>query len=415
MSKNKMIDSLKIDNLQKYSPSEITNGFCTHFASVGKTYAENVANSSVPVETYIDKIKNSGDSLYMQPTDPAEIKALILLLPSKTSSGFDDISNILLKQIHASILTPLTIIFNKSMNIGIFPDLMKRADITPLHKSKLECDTNNYRPISLLLTMSKILEKIVYKRTYSFMESTSQIFNSQYGFRSQHSCENAVSELVSEITKGFQNGFFTTALFLDLSKAFDTLEHKVLLKKLEKYGIRGACLDWFKSYLCDRKVRVKCQVASSGKTEYSDYQTVNYGCPQGSCLGPLIFLLFTNDLYTHLNHCSSLLFADDTTLYKTHRNLNYLRWCLQDDMNTLVDWFRANKLTLNIEKTICILFQPSNSEHSFEIMIGNCKILSCQFTKFLGIWLDQHLNWTTHYGKLLTKLKRNLNLLKHGQ
>ena len=110
--------------------------------------------------------------------------------------GFDDISNTLLKQICDSIVIPLNIIFNKSLQSGIFPDLMKRADISPLFKSKLENDTNNYRPISLLLTISKILEKIVYKRTYSFMEKTGQIFKSQYGFRSQHSCENAVSELV---------------------------------------------------------------------------------------------------------------------------------------------------------------------------------------------------------------------------
>ena len=158
---------------------------------------------------------------------------------------------------------------------------MKRADISPLFKSKLEHDTNNYRPISLLSTISKLLEKVVYSRTYSFMEHTGQIYKSQYGFRSNHSCENAVSELVSEITKGFQNGLYMAALFLDLSKAFDTLEHRVLLKKLDHYGIRGICLDWFRSYLSNRQIRVKCQIASSGRTEFSDYQTVNYGTPQG--------------------------------------------------------------------------------------------------------------------------------------
>ena len=247
------------------------------------------------------------------------------------------------------------------------------------------------------------------------MEETGQIYNSQYGFRSQHSCENAVSELVSEITKGFQNGFYTAALFLDLSKAFDTLEHRVLLMKLEKYGIRGTCLNWFRSYLSNRQIRVKCQVASSGKTEYSEYQTVNYGTPQGSCLGPLIFLLFTNDLYSHLNHCASILFADDTTLYKVHRNLTYLKWCLQDDMNTLVDWFKANKLTLNVEKTICLLFQPNGSNKTLEVEINGTFIKSTETTKFLGMWLDIHLSWSIHAEKLITKLKRNLNLLKHSQ
>ena len=142
---------------------------------------------------------------------------------------------------------------------------------------------------------------------------------------------------------------------------------------------------------------------------------VNHSTPQGSCLGPLVFLLFTNDLYNQLNHCSSILFADDTTLYKVHRNLNYLKWCLQDDMNSLVDWFRSNKLTLNVEKTICILFQPVVSNRDFSIEIDNIEIRNSESTKFLGMWLDQYLTLSYHFGRLVTKLKRNSNLLKHTQ
>ena len=134
---------------------------------------------------------------------------------------------------------------------------MKLADISPLFKSKLDNEANNYRSISLLMTISKVLEKNVYQRTYCFMEKTGQIYNSQYGFRSQHSCESAVAELASEIIKGQQNDMYTLALFLDLSKAFDTLEHKVLLDKMYRYGIRGISLNWFKSYLENRKIKSK--------------------------------------------------------------------------------------------------------------------------------------------------------------
>ena len=330
--KSQVINSLKVDNLIRYSPVEITKGFCDHFANVGKTYSDRVQPPRVLVEMYNKKINMSNISMFLSPTDREEIKSLIMNLPAKNSSGCDEISNNLLKKLCPVLLTPLEIIFNKSLNEGVFPELMKLADISPLFKSKLDNEANNYRPISLLMTISKVLEKIMYQRTYGFMESTGQIYNSQYGFRSQHSCESAVAELTSEIIKGQQNGMYTLALFLDLSKAFDTLEHKVLLDKMYRYGIRGNSLNWFKSYLENRKIRVKCQVASSGKLEYSDYQIVNYGTPQGSCLGPLIFLIFTNDLHQHLNHCASILFADDTTLYKTHRNLNYLKWCIQDDM-----------------------------------------------------------------------------------
>ena len=245
--KSQVIESLKIDNLIKYSPQEITKGFCDHFAHIGEKYASKIRASRVLVETYSSKIKMCASSLFLLPTDKTEIRALITNLPAKTSSGFDEISNNLLKNLSPSLLNPLERIFNKSLNDGVFPELMKKADISPLFKSKLENDANNYRPISLLLTISKVLEKIVYQRTYTFLESTGQIYNSQYGFRSQHSCESAVSELVSEIIKGFQNGMYTAALFLDLSKAFDTLEHEVLLDKMYRYGIRGSSLSWFRA------------------------------------------------------------------------------------------------------------------------------------------------------------------------
>ena len=412
--KSQVIESLRVDNLLRYSPMEITKGFCDHFANVGKRYSDRVQPPRVLVETYNEKINMSDNSMFLSPTDKEEIKSIIMNLPAKNSSGHDEISNNLLKKLGPSLLTPIEKIFNKSLNEGVFPDLMKLADISPLFKSKLNNEANNYRPISLLITISKVLEKIVYQRTYCFMENTGQIYNSQYGFRSQHSCESAVAELTSEIIKGQQNGMYTLALFLDLSKAFDTLEHKVLLDKMYRYGIRGTSLNWFKSYLENRKIRVKCQVASSGKLEYSDYQTVNYGTPQGSCLGPLIFLIFTNDLNLHLNHCASILFADDTTLYKTHRHLNYLKWCIQDDMQTLTDWFKANKLTLNLEKTICLLFQQSGSCKELEITIDTVTIRTSEETKFLGMWLDHHLTWSSHIQKLTTKLKRNINLLKHS-
>ena len=273
--KSQVIESLRIDNLVRYSPMEITKGFCNHFATVGKTYSDKVQPPRVLVETYNEKIDMSNISMFLSPTDREEIKSLIMNLRAKNSSGCDDISNNLLKKLCSSLLSPLEKIFNKSLNEVVFPELMKLADICPLFKSKLENDANNYRPISLLMTISKVPEKIVYQRTYNFMESTGQIYNSQYGFRSQHSCESAVTELTSEIVKGLQNGMYTIALFLDLSKAFDTLEHKVLLDKMYRYGIRGSSLNWFKSYLENRKIRVKCQVASSGKLEYSDYQIVN--------------------------------------------------------------------------------------------------------------------------------------------
>ena len=198
---------------------------------------------------------------------------------------------------------------------------MKRSDTIPLYKRKEKYLTTNYRPISLLLTLSKILEKVVYKRTVKFLDKNCIIYNSQYGFREKHSCIDAVMELTTEILKSKENNLHTASVFLDLSKAFDTLDPKILIKKLEKYGFRGVVRNWFESYLTNRQLRVKCEVAKETKKQYSNLYDVEYGTPQGSCLGPLLFLLFINDLYLNIEHCNAILFADDTTLYKSHRNV----------------------------------------------------------------------------------------------
>ena len=232
---------------------------------------------------------------------------------------------------------------------------MKQADVIPLHKCGDIHIIDNYRPISLLMTISKILEKIVYKRVYTFLDTTNQIYASQYGFRSKHSCEQAVSELVGNILKGKEKNEHTLAVFLDLSKAFDTLEYGTLFKKLDLYGIRGTALNWFKSYLTDRTMCTKCNINS--KSILSENKLVTYGAPQGSCLGPLLFLIFCNDLHLNLEYTKCILFADDTTIFYSDKNVSLLIAAVEHDLMILNDWFKANKLTLNKKKSVCILFK----------------------------------------------------------
>ena len=179
----------------------------------------------------------------MTPCSQKEISELIQKLPAKTSSGYDNISNVLLKDIGRYIVSPLTIIFNESLTMGIFPEVMKLADVVPLYKAKEKFLETNYRPISLLTTMSKILEKVVYNRVYKFLNDNNQLYENQYGFRNRHSCDTAVCDVVSHL----EANKTSIALFLDLSKAFDTLDHDLLLHKMERYGLRGVVLDWFRS------------------------------------------------------------------------------------------------------------------------------------------------------------------------
>ena len=412
-NKQNFIESLKIDNLIKYDSELITNSFNDYFSNVGECLAKQQTCNGLELSNYLKGLHQYDASMFLRPTSGIEILALINKLPNKGSSGYDNISNLLLKSLADQISVPLEIIFNKSLEEGLFPTKMKKADIVPLYKSKDKQECLNYKPISLLITLSKLLEKIMYKRVYQFLEKTGQIFPSQYGFRSSHSCENAVSELLSTIIKGKEQGLYTVSLFLDLSKAFDSLEHEMMLRKLESYGICGNMLQWFRSYLSDRKIRTKYYVSSSGQLEYSEYKPINFGIPQGSCLGPLLFLIFTNDLHKHLHHCSSILFADDTTLYQTHRNLVYLQWCVQDDMNRLMEYFRINKLTLNLNKTVCVLFQKNKSStNKIKLQLDNHTISNSPETKFLGMTLDPNLNWSSHVNQLILKLNRNLNLLK---
>ena len=185
----------------------------------------------------------------------------------------------------------------------------------------------------------------------------------------------------------------------------------MLLTKLEKYGIRGNSLEWFRSYLTDRNLRVKCHDNKTGQNIYSDPFPITYGTPQGSCLGPLLFLIFCNDIYLHLEHCNCILFADDTTLYYSHRNLNYLKWCVEQDLSILADWFRANKLTLNINKSDCILFGIKKKQ-ALKVSLDGIDLPCVKTTKFLGIWIDKNLTWDKQINELALKLKRNQKLLQ---
>ena len=409
--KSSVIHCIKIENVKTYSSAKITNEFGKYFSEIGETFANKIKPSNENRNYYLNKMKRFEKSLFLKPTDSTEIINIINKLPNKNSSGNDEISNVLLKKLLPSIIYPICIIFNDSLTSGKFPEFMKHADIIPLYKGKSKIETTNYRPISLLLTLSKVLEKIVYVRTYDFLNNNDQFFVSQYGFRSRHSCEDAINELISNVVKANSEKKYTISIFLDLSKAFDTLSHELLLTKMELYGIRGTALTWFTDYLADRSLRAKCIDNTTNKQIYSSQYPVKVGTPQGSCLGPLLFLIFCNDLHLNLIFCNSILFADDTTLYCSHKNLNYLKWCIEQDLSSISDWFRANKLTLNVAKSECVIFGPNRKSTIKSIDVEDLAIPVVNHTKFLGIWIDDKLTWKLHVENLKIKLNKNYRIL----
>ena len=227
--KSSIIECLEINNIQCYESKLIADEFGKFFSTVGTQYARKIGNPVILLNEYLSKMPRNTKSIYFTPVTESEIMTIIDKLHNKNSHGHDGLSNKFIKSIKTALCKPLHILFNTSLESGIFPESYKKSDVVPLFKSKNKIYVTNYHPLSLLPVISKVLEKVVYCRTYNFLDANDQIFISQYGFHSGHSCENAVSELASEILKGRNNNENTLALFLDLSKAFDTLDHDLLL------------------------------------------------------------------------------------------------------------------------------------------------------------------------------------------
>ena len=290
---------------------------------------------------------------------------------------------------------------------------MKVSEIIPLYKKGSKDQMNNYRPISLLITISKLLEKCMYTCLYKFIAKNNIFYNKQYGFRNKHSCEQAIQNLYGHILQNKEDGIQTTAVFLDLSKAFDTISHDLLLKKLEKYGIRGLSNEWIKSYISNRCLQVKCLTLSCNKPELSNKYNINHGTAQGSCLGPLLFNLFCNDLYLNLEYCNIIMFADDITLYASHRNTPYLNYILQTDLKIIEDWLLSNKLSLNILKTYAMKFSVGKGENTkkLSLQLNDTIIPLVTHTKFLGVTIDEDLNWSKHINNIISKISVNKNLI----
>ena len=258
--------------------------------------------------------------------------------------------------------------------------MMKVAEIISLYKGKEEDQVVNYRPVSLLVTISKILEKMIYNRLFKFLTKHNILYDSQCRFRLKHSCEDAILEMVGRVLQASNEDKHCTGIFLDLSKAFDTLDHHLLLRKMEKYVIRGVIFDWFKSYLSNRTIVVKI-VDQSNRTYYSTQHPITYGRAQGSCLGPLLFIIFCNDIH-HLDLYGSLiLFADDTTLINMNKSKKYLEFQMQHDMATLIDWFKANKLSLNLAKSVLLRFWREEREPRENLNIHGLYVMPPELRK----------------------------------
>jgi len=342
-------------------------------------------------------------------TDPQEIEAIIKDFDSSKGVGPNSIPPKILKQISNLISIPLAAIFNKSFRTGVFPGLLKISKINPIHKKDSKLLISNYRPISLLSNLNKILEKLMFKRLYSFLEQYKCIYDLQFGFRENHSTNHAIISIIQKIQEAIKDNKFAIGVFIDLQKAFDTVNHSILLDKLNHYGISGISNTWFKSYLSDRQQFV----AIDG--ENSDLTTTEHGVPQGSVLGPLLFLIYINDLHQCIQNSTSFHFADDTNLLyippNKVRNRNIARR-LNIDLKSLNHWLMANKISLNSSKTELIVFRKKGVPMpNLKLKLNGVELKPKSEIKYLGITIDEHLTFKNHINIMNAKLKRANNLL----
>ena len=326
----------------------------------------------------------------------------IKLLNASTASGLDEVSPKVVKAIANYIVKPLTHIFNLSFLSGIIPNALKIARVTPVYKANSKENFANYRPISVLPCFSKILEKLMYKRAITFLNKNNILSNNQYGFRAGHSTQQVVIELVDRISQAIERNEYTVGLFLDLSKAFDTVNHHILLGKLEHYGFRGVALEWFKNYLTNRKQMVNY------KSVNSDTLVVSCGVPQGSVLGPLLFLIYVNGISQTSSLLSFLLFADDTNLFFSHKDIKILGKTVNQELCKVANWLACNKFSLNVKKTHFMIFKAKNKKMNLElnIKIGNEIIERVHNTNFLDLIIDDDLSWKHHIIKVTSKISK---------
>ena len=284
-------------------------------------------------------------------------------LKTNKSSGHNDISADVVKRVSDEIFAILKHIFNISLAKGVFPDKLKLAQVTSIFKKGNNTLVTNYRSISVLPCFSKLLECIMYNRLYKFLLENNILYQKQFGFQNAHSTEHAILQLVNQITEAFSQGKYTLGIFLDLSKAFDTVNHNILLEKLKAYGIQSENLKWFRSYSSNRKQFIL----------YDDFKTkvknVKWGVPQGSILGPLFFFIFVNDCSNSTKVLDPVLFADNTNLFCSDNNIRTLFETAKQELSQIIDWFLANKLSLNVEKTKYMLFHKCIDQENIPLKL----------------------------------------------
>jgi hypothetical protein len=419
--KSDSIEKLNINGVPSTNPTDISNHFNKFFTEIGQQISDNVPPVTKQAEDYIQYNRDIPE-MNLQNTTPEHVLKTINKFKSKNSSDVQGVTSKMIKFIGREISIPLSHIFNLSLSSGLFPSQLKTCRVIPIFKSGscLECD--NYRPISLLSSISKVLEKIVSEKLIAHLVDNDLLYTHQYGFLPHKSTEHSLMQILTYVSKALNDGNFCIGIFLDLKKAFDVCSHSILLKKLNKMGITGTALNWFKNYLSGRSQIVEVNGCKS------DARELNISVIQGSILGPILFLCYINDFYSATT-LFSVLFADDTAGFGQGKNLKDLTSYVNQELQKIANWFRSNKMAVNTLKTKFIIFRtrgkridPQDCRLVFnnnEIGLPEDPALITDISrihnegeeksfKLLGVMLDEYLSFEAHVNNLCVKISKSL-------
>ena len=369
-------------------------GFNIYFTTIGKILSNKLIDPGKN-----GRQKRTLNSMFLT---SAKSKLSLVIKKLKNKYSTDCVNNFILKKIEYDIVPTLSFLVNKCFEKGIFPKCLKKAVVIPIHKCGNAYEVQNYRPISLLPTIGKILEKLLCDRMTAFLEKYDLLNKNQFGFRQKRGTTDALVNFLEGIREVWENGFKEMkAVFIDLKKAFDTVEQNLLLEMLENIGMRGPVLKLLKSYLSDRQQCVR-------SVEFrSEFLPIEYGVPQGSVLGPLLSLVYINDIQEFCGDSTAILFADDAVL---KQNVYSSKEKFEKSLESVADYFLQNKLTLNLEKTTLVNLNAIRKSSQQEIILQNDAIYQKPSLKYLGVQIDEKFNFNRHILELCAKLSKFFGL-----